>query len=193
MILVAEYLLSLWSASAEQYYAGIRGMIRFVFRWEMIFESVAVFHAVLMASGGLEDVYNPLNLLFFANFVQISRYIRTLHYGFEAILKALRVMTPLMVILIPLLFFNAYLLYICEHAAQPEKFKDMWSALWFAMVTATTVGYGDMSPVTPAGQVFTIIHMIGSIGLVGAVGAQIAIQVDKRIRQGESPQEITGL
>ena len=69
-------------------------------------------------------------------------------------------------ILIVLLVLAASGAYLAEHEVQPDKFGSIPAAMWWAMATLTTVGYGDVTPITPAGQIF------GS--LVGVVGIGIA-------------------
>ncbi len=69
-------------------------------------------------------------------------------------------------ILIVLLVLAASGAYLAEHEVQPDKFGSIPAAMWWAMATLTTVGYGDVTPATPAGQIF------GS--LVGVVGIGIA-------------------
>ncbi len=69
-------------------------------------------------------------------------------------------------ILIVLLVLAASGAYLAEHEVQPDKFGSIPAAMWWAMATLTTVGYGDVTPVTPTGQIF------GS--LVGVVGIGIA-------------------
>ncbi len=69
-------------------------------------------------------------------------------------------------ILIVLLVIAASGAYLVEHEVQPGKFGSIPAAMWWAMATLTTVGYGDVTPITPAGKIF------GS--LVGVVGIGIA-------------------
>jgi len=57
-------------------------------------------------------------------------------------------------------------MYTVESEAQPEKFEDFDNALWWAVVTMTTVGYGDVYPVTHIGKMFTIVMMLLGIGII---------------------------
>ncbi|NLC65024.1 MAG: two pore domain potassium channel family protein, partial [Erysipelothrix sp.] len=61
-----------------------------------------------------------------------------------------------------LMFISAMLMYDIEHIAQPEVFDNALSSLWWAMATITTVGYGDIYPVTTAGRILsTFITFLG--------------------------------
>ena len=65
-----------------------------------------------------------------------------------------------------LILFSSACMYYLEHEAQPEAFPNILSTLWWAVSTLTTVGYGDIYPVTAGGKLFaSIVAMVG-IGLV---------------------------
>jgi len=57
------------------------------------------------------------------------------------------------------------LMYFAEHAAQPEAFPSIPGTMWWGVVTLTTVGYGDVTPITPAGQLIGSVVAILGIGL----------------------------
>jgi len=69
------------------------------------------------------------------------------------------------------LFISAALLYHFEHAAQPKVFSSIPAALWWAIVTLMTVGYGDMYPVTLAGKVCAAAAMIFGVAIFALPGA----------------------
>ncbi len=61
-----------------------------------------------------------------------------------------------------LICFSAILMYYVEHKAQPEAFSNIGDGLWYSIVTFTTVGYGDLTPITPIGRILSsIISLIG--------------------------------
>lgn len=65
-----------------------------------------------------------------------------------------------------LLVISSLVIYTVEHDAQPEAFKNAFSGLWWAIATLTTVGYGDIYPVTVLGRVFGAIIALLGIGMV---------------------------
>ena len=73
-----------------------------------------------------------------------------------------------------MLFVAAAGIYQFEHEAQPEAFGSIPESLWWAIVTLTTVGYGDVYPVTPMGRVFTGFVMIVGLGVVAGFTGVIA-------------------
>lgn len=68
-----------------------------------------------------------------------------------------------------MILFSGTVMHQLESAAQPEAFHSLWASIWWAVVTLTTVGYGDMSPVTTAGQLVAMLLMVTGIGVVGAM------------------------
>ena len=65
-----------------------------------------------------------------------------------------------------LLYVAAVGIYYCENPAQPELFKSVFHSLWWAVTTLTTVGYGDMYPITVGGKIFTTFVVFIGMGMV---------------------------
>lgn len=65
-----------------------------------------------------------------------------------------------------LLYLSAIGIYHFEHAVQPDNYQSIFDCLWWAVATLTTVGYGDIYPVTLGGRLFTFIVLILGLGVV---------------------------
>ena len=78
-----------------------------------------------------------------------------------------------------LLFISAVGIYYFEHPAQPEAFSSILHALWWAVVTLTTVGYGDVYPITAGGRIFTFIILLIGLGVVAAPAGLLASALSK--------------
>jgi voltage-gated potassium channel len=78
-----------------------------------------------------------------------------------------------------MIYLAAVGIYHFEHAAQPEVFKSIFDCLWWAVATLTTVGYGDVFPITLGGRLFTFFVLMIGLGLVavptGIVASSLAI------------------
>ena len=78
-----------------------------------------------------------------------------------------------------LLFISAAGIYYFEHPGQPEDFSSILHSLWWAVVTLTTVGYGDVYPITLGGRIFTFIILLIGLGVVAAPAGLIASALSK--------------
>jgi voltage-gated potassium channel len=83
-----------------------------------------------------------------------------------------------------LILFSASAIYYLENDAQPEKYSSITESIWWATISLTTVGYGDVYPVTLGGKIFaTLISLVG-IGIVaiptGIISASFVEQINKK-------------
>jgi voltage-gated potassium channel len=73
-----------------------------------------------------------------------------------------------------MLYLSAVGIYYFENSAQPDQFKSVFHSLWWAVTTLTTVGYGDMFPVTAGGKFFTFLVLMVGLGIVAVPTGLIA-------------------
>jgi voltage-gated potassium channel len=87
-------------------------------------------------------------------------------------------------ILIVLLILAASGAYLVEHSVQPDKFGSIPHAMWWAMATLTTVGYGDVTPITPLGQLFGALVTVVGVGMAalpaGILASGLADQLKRK-------------
>jgi len=83
-----------------------------------------------------------------------------------------------------MVFLSSVGIYYFEGKAQPDKFGSVFHCLWWAIVTLTTVGYGDVAPTTVGGRVFTAIVMLLGIGVIAVPTGLFAAALTKT-RLGE--------
>jgi voltage-gated potassium channel len=78
-----------------------------------------------------------------------------------------------------LLYLSAVGIYYFEREAQPEEFASVFHSLWWAVATLTTVGYGDIYPITAGGKVFTFFMMIIGMGIIAVPAGLVASALTK--------------
>ena len=83
------------------------------------------------------------------------------------------------VITLILIYLSAVGIYAFEHEAQPEIYASILHSMWWATATLTTVGYGDIFPVTAAGKLFTFIILLCSLGIVAVPAGLVAAVLSK--------------
>lgn len=84
------------------------------------------------------------------------------------------------------LYLAAVGIYYCEREAQPEAFASVFHALWWAVTTLTTVGYGDVYPVTTGGRVLTFFVLIVGLGIVAVPTGLFASALSRAREQEQS-------
>ncbi|MCU0940311.1 MAG: potassium channel family protein [Burkholderiaceae bacterium] len=85
-------------------------------------------------------------------------------------------------------YLSAIGIYHFEHEVQPEKYSSVFDALWWAVATLTTVGYGDVYPVTAGGRLFTFFVLVLGLGFV-AVPSGLLASALSRVRSEEAAQQ----
>ena len=86
-----------------------------------------------------------------------------------------------------MMYVSSMLVYYAERSAQPELFASVFHAMWWSVATLTTVGYGDVYPVTAGGKVFAVLTMIFGIGMFGAVAGimtSVMFSVTEQLKAG---------
>ncbi len=82
-----------------------------------------------------------------------------------------------------LLYIAAMGIYHFESQAQPEKFDSVFHSLWWAVVTLTTVGYGDAYPITMGGRIWTFVVLLIGMGIVAVPAGLIATGLTRAIEE----------
>lgn len=84
-----------------------------------------------------------------------------------------------------MIFLSAVGIYYFENEAQPEAFKSVFHSLWWSVITLTTVGYGDVYPITVGGRVFTFFILLIGVGIISVPAGLIAAALNQARRQEE--------
>lgn len=84
-----------------------------------------------------------------------------------------------------LLYVCAIFIHYFEHDAQPEAFASVFHSMWWAAVTLTTVGYGDVYPVTVGGRIFTVVMLFLALGIIAVPTGLIASALARLRRKAD--------
>jgi len=109
-----------------------------------------------------------------ARLLKLTRYNDATAILFKVVVREWPVMSASAFIMMLLVVLTASLGYLFEHDAQPDKFENIPSAIYWAVITLASVGYGDISPVTPIGRAMTIILALLGIGIFAIPAALLS-------------------
>jgi len=124
-----------------------------------------------------------LRVIRLLKFFRYSRSLQLVALGFYRAWFSLK---PLLFMTAIIVLFTMFALYEVEGPTQ-EEFRDLFTLTWFLEVTATTVGYGDLSPKTPAGKVIVMTFMVAGLAVVMACFSAITSAFDKVFAEEADP------
>ena len=116
---------------------------------------------------------------------KLTRYTDALSRIGKAIFIAKEELILFSVVTLMLLYLSAVGIYHFEHDAQPENYKSLFDCLWWAVATLTTVGYGDIYPITIGGRLFTFLILMLGLGVV-AVPTGVIASALSAVRKNEN-------
>lgn len=195
-VFLAELLLRAWAAGEEELYRGPIGKIRFLLRPSSIIDIVAIFSFLAPIIGIDGFILRLIRILRIIALGKIGRYSNALKSVAEAVSSRKYELSMSLFFALILLIISATAMYMIEGPRQPDKFGSIPRALWWAVATLTTVGYGDVYPVTTIGKVIAGITAVMSIGLIalpaGILASAFSDAVQKAKRTGGSRSAADG-
>jgi len=186
-IFTIEYVLRVWSCTeSKKHRSPVCGRLRFALTPMALVDLFAVLPFYLPFLGVDLRFIRAVRLVRVFRVFKVARYstaLKTLARVMSA--KKEELLITLFVLLL-LLLLSSSLIYFAEHDAQPEHFSSIPASMWWGVATLTTVGYGDVYPITPVGKVLASTIAILGIGMfalpTGILGAGFveAMQARKR-------------
>lgn len=164
-IFVCEYLLRIWAIRASPKYAGkVSGRLRFALTPFALIDLAAILPILLSLSADLR-ILRIVRFARLARLMKIARYSRATALVGRVVARTKAALIVAGVALFGLIVIAASLMYYAERDAQPQAFSSIPKAMWWAVVTITTVGYGDVYPITNVGR------FIGSLVAIAGIAS----------------------
>jgi len=175
ILFTAEYLLRLYSSSRR---------LAFVFSFYGIIDLLAILPFYLALGFDLRSlrIFRLARLAVMLKLVRYSQAARRYQMAFKLVREEVVIFG---LFSLALIYLSAVGIYFCEHKAQPEVFASVFDGLWWAIVTLTTVGYGDVVPITPGGKVFTFFVLIIGLGMIAIPSGLVASALSNVRNTGE--------
>lgn len=140
--------------------------VRFIFRFTSIIDLLAILPFYLSTGIDLRSL-RIFRLFRLFRLLKLARYTNAIDHfinAFKVIKDELKVF---MIAMIFMLYLSSVGIYYFENPAQPEVFSSVLHSLWWSVATLTTVGYGDIYPITAGGKIFTFVILLLGLGIVG--------------------------
>ena len=184
VIFTLEYLARLWVAAEhtpDRHLPPARARLRFAFSAGGLVDLFAVLPFWL---GLFLDVDLRFLLVFrIVRFLKLARYSPAMRSLMEALYNERRALFGCVVILIGTTLVTATLMYLAERHVQPEKLGTVPDAMWWAIVTLGTIGYGDVVPMTPLGKLIAAVTIFCGLVMVALPVGIIATAFSEMIHR----------
>ena len=165
----AEYVVRVWVA---------RPRISFIFSFYGLIDLIAILPFYLALGFDLRPL-RAIRFLRLFRIFKLVRYSQALSRLGIALKLAKEELLLFLAMSLVVIYLAAVGIYYFEQSAQPEAFASVPHAMWWAVATLTTVGYGDLYPVTAGGKIFTFIILIVGLGLVAVPAGIVASALAK--------------
>jgi len=192
VVFTVEYVLRLWSCTTDPAYRlPLRGRIRFALSGSALIDLLAIAPFYLQLFLNLDpSLVGAVRLLRLFRLFKMGRYIRSIRVLGYVLREKRQEMFLVVTVLIIVLIMISSLMYYVEQDAQPEAFSSIPAAMWWGMVTLTTVGYGDVYPVTMLGKFFGVLIAMLGIGMFALpAGILCSGFIEAIANDSESPTE----
>lgn len=185
VIFALEYAARVWASAEREVVAGDGALMR---RVRYIFSPLALLDLIvilpLFLSPLLQFDLRHLRIFRLLRLLKLVRYSPALSSLGRVIKAERRALFATLLVMISLLFFSASLMFYLERGVQPDKFGSIPEAFWWALATLTTVGYGDVVPITAAGKTLAGITMVLGLGFyalpIGIIASGFSVEVHRR-------------
>jgi len=168
-IFTAEYVVRILVADKK---------LKFIFSFFGIIDLAAILPFYLHFRIDLISL-RAFRLLRLVRIFKLARYSDAVKRFHRAFLIAKEELALFLFVAFIIIYMAAVGIYQFENKAQPEVFSSVFASLWWAISTLTTVGYGDVYPITVAGKIFTFVILLVGLGIVSIPAGMVATALAK--------------
>lgn len=172
-VFTVEYLLRIYSASSR---------VKFFFSFFGLIDLIAILPFYLTLGMDLKSLraIRLFRILRLFKFLRYGNTMEKIKKSFNSIKRELFLFT---LATLMLLYFSSIGIYYFENEAQPEVFASIFDAMWWSVATLTTVGYGDVYPITNGGKIFASVIVFIGLGLVAIPTGLIASSLTRAFQE----------
>lgn len=191
MIFTVEYLFRLWSCVTNPTYApAVRGRLKFAITPMALIDLLAILPFYLPYLGVDLRMFRLARLFRLFRLAKLVRYSQALRSFGRMLESCKEELLTTLIFMMFLLMLSSCLMYFAEHDAQRDNFSSIPASMWWAIATLTTVGYGDIYPITAPGKLIGSIIAVLGIGMfalpTSVLGAAYLDEISRRRLEPES-------
>jgi len=183
-IFCVEYLLRMWCSIESTDYKDLptaKARLRYFFSPIALIDLIAILPFLIAMFVSID--LRSLRLLRVLRLLKLNHYFKGFNIFISVVIKELKSMTAVMMVMMFLIIIAASLMHTIEGETQPEAFGSILNALWWSVVTMTTVGYGDVVPMTAMGKIIATFIMLIGVGLVALPAGMLAARFGEELRE----------
>lgn len=187
-IFTLEYILRIWSCvesskNIKNKYSNFIIRVRYSFSFSAVIDLLAIlpFYFMMFGLFGNADMrfLRSFRLLRIFKLTRYSAAFDVLNIVFK---ENIRAFGAAFFVLLVVMLLAASGMYYFEHESQPKEFSSILASMWWAFATLTTVGYGDVIPITAAGKAFGALITVVGVGMVALPTAILASAFSEQLR-----------
>jgi voltage-gated potassium channel len=182
-----EYVIRVWSCpelKEERYSDNLKGRLRYMMSIPALIDLVAILPFYLTFFFAIDLRF--LRVFRILRIFKLTRYSNAMNTLLQVLKDESSSFFAAFFILSIVLVLASSGIYLLEHDIQPEAFGSIPAAMWWATATLTTVGYGDVTPITPLGKVFGGLITIIGIGMVALPAGILASGFSAQLKRNRS-------
>lgn len=184
-----EYLLRVWvCVENDKYRHWFRGRLRYIVSTNALIDMLAIFPFYFSLFATDLAIVRILRLFRIFRLFRISRYSHAFRLIKGVVTDKKEELVLSIVLVIFMLLIVSSVMYYVEHPAQPDKFTSIPATMWWGVSAMTTVGYGDILPITPLGKLLGGIAAIMGIGLFALPTGILVSGFNEHIRFEKRPK-----
>jgi len=195
MIFSIEYILRIWTCTENpKYHHWFIGRIKYIFSFIALVDFFAILPFYLPFIKGLDLRFiRALRLFRLFRIFKLGRYSKALSTVGDVLKERKEELSVTFTVVVILLILSSSIMFYVEHESQPDVFTSIPATFWWAVATLTTVGYGDIYPVTILGRILGGVIAILGIGMfalpTGILGAGFVerIKMTKKEKKVKCP------
>jgi voltage-gated potassium channel len=171
---LTEYSLRLMCCGYTKKYKGFLGKIRFIFSFHSLIDLISFVPSLIFPGLNETFLFRIFRIFRMLKIIKLSNQLPAIKNVTQVLSKRKNEIFFSLFITIFIILIASIVLYLAEGKAQPEAFGSIIRSFWWSTITLTTIGYGDVYPITILGKIATTIIAIAGIGIVALPAGIIA-------------------